>query len=177
MHMTGHIIAAVPALAILPALISAAVYASKSIKVKPAEPEPVQDAEWAPVPKKPRAGLFIGPDCGSCPCAWEDVSYESECSDCGCLFHKNGDMPERSLLCSLPDFVKRLWKRHCDRKRDEAMARDCEGMAEWFAEEEKKNGAMLEALKAAFPSLEGQLGQQSAERLRIEYEAALERRR
>src|SRR5574344_2764943 len=45
-------------------------------------------------------------DCENCPMGWEDMSYEGECNDCGCLFDHNFKVP--IWKCMLPEGIKKL---------------------------------------------------------------------
>ena len=52
--------------------------------------------------------LWYDNDCENCPCGWEDRSYEGECYDCGCYISKDGDFSAPTLVCMLPNWVKRI---------------------------------------------------------------------
>ena len=45
-------------------------------------------------------------DCENCPMGWEDMSYEGECNDCGCLFDHDFKVP--IWKCMLPEWIKKL---------------------------------------------------------------------
>ena len=47
-------------------------------------------------------------DCEKCPMGWDDRSYEGECEDCGCLVSKDGDFSAPTLVCMLPNWIKRI---------------------------------------------------------------------
>lgn len=52
--------------------------------------------------------LWHDNDCENCPCGWECRSYEGECEDCGCYISKDGDFSAPTLVCMLPNWVKRI---------------------------------------------------------------------
>lgn len=108
-------------------------------------------------------------DCAVCPCSWEDRSYEGECSDCGCVAYR--DLYGDRLLCQLPDWAKRMIRERHDRKRDAAMAREYDGMADYFMEQERKDTAMLQALHEMLPGTD--MDFLSAGQLRRKYEDTL----
>lgn len=112
-------------------------------------------------------GILSGPaDCARCPCGWEDTSYEGECNDCGCVACR--DMSGRSLVCRLPDPVKRLIRRAADARREKLRAREYDGIAEWFAESERKDEIMRRALSETFPELAMTHGDPGMLRMRYE---------
>ena len=45
-------------------------------------------------------------DCKYCPMGWEDMSYEGECNDCGCLFDYDFNVP--IWKCMLPRWLKNI---------------------------------------------------------------------
>ena len=52
------------------------------------------------------------PKCEDCPMGWEDISYEGECSDCGCLLSRESNSSPM-WKCMLPKSIKRgvdKWK-------------------------------------------------------------------
>lgn len=108
-------------------------------------------------------------DCAVCPCAWEDMSYEGECYDCGCVASKH--MTGKNLICRAPDWAKRLIRRRADARSGRAEARACEGMAEWFKESERKDEAMRRAIAETFPGFIP--GHDGAAMLRMRYEENL----
>lgn len=91
---------------------------------------------------------FEARDCSECPCAWEDRSYEGDC-DCGCV--ASGSMTGKSPVCFLPRCVKRLIRKLADARRDRALCEEYDGIAEWFAESERKDEAMRKAIMETFP--------------------------
>lgn len=84
--------------------------------------------------------------CEDCPLSWEERGYE-DC-DAGCLLYE--DLYEGSPGCYLPLFVKKLIKRHIERKRDHYEAKQWDGMVEWFQQEEKMQNAMRDAIHDYF---------------------------
>ena len=52
--------------------------------------------------------LWYDKDCEHCPCGWEYRSYEGEYEDCGCLVSKDGDFSAPTLVCMLPNWIKRI---------------------------------------------------------------------
>lgn len=57
-------------------------------------------------------------DCECCPLSWEDRGYEGECYDWGCYMAEPGkDYPKISMICVLPNWIKKLILRHIMRKR------------------------------------------------------------
>lgn len=58
-------------------------------------------------------------DCANCPLSWEDISYWDECNDCGCYMAKHGnDYPKSSLICMLPNWIKKLLLKHKVKSED-----------------------------------------------------------
>ena len=55
-------------------------------------------------------------DCENCPCGWENISYEGECDDCGCLFDKNGDFNVPVWKCMLPKWIKELFAKQKEKE-------------------------------------------------------------
>lgn len=53
-------------------------------------------------------------DCEHCPMGWEDIGYEGECEDCGCLFDYEFNVP--IWKCMLP---RRLKKNNFEEKIQE----------------------------------------------------------
>lgn len=48
------------------------------------------------------------PNCEACPMGWEDIGYEGECYDCGCMLSGDGhsfDVP--AWKCMLPKSIKK----------------------------------------------------------------------
>ena len=45
-------------------------------------------------------------DCEHCPMGWEDIGYEGECGDCGCLFNYEFNVP--IWKCMLPRWLKKI---------------------------------------------------------------------
>lgn len=52
--------------------------------------------------------LWYDRDCEYCPCGWEYRRYEGECEDCGCYISKDGDFTAPTLVCMLPNWLKRI---------------------------------------------------------------------
>lgn len=96
--------------------------------------------------------LLAPRDCSECPCAWENMSYEGECYDCGCVATRH--MTGRNLACRLPMRIKRLIRRRADAKRDRFLMAEGEDMMRWAVECERKDRAMAKALVRAFPKLD-----------------------
>lgn len=58
------------------------------------------------------------PDCESCVLSWEHRNYEGECIDCGCyLAETSEDCPRLSVICMLPNWVKRILLKWQNKKR------------------------------------------------------------
>lgn len=112
-------------------------------------------------------------DCAVCPCAWEDMSCEGECYDCGCVASKH--MTGKNLICRAPDWVKRLIRKRADARRDRAMAAEGEDMMRWFEEAERKDEAMRQAVMETFPGLIPGRAEPGA--LRARYEEILEEKK
>lgn len=97
-------------------------------------------------------GLLAPRDCSGCPCAWEDMSCEGECYDCGCVATRH--MTGRNIACRLPTRIKRLIRRRADAKRADLLMSEGEDMMRWAVECERKDRAMARALARAFPGLD-----------------------
>ena len=131
------------------------------------------DADWTPSTKH-RFNFrdFISrklPEvrCDQCPCSWEEWSFEGD-GDCGCVLHKNDDMPEYGFLCRLPNIVKRFLRRRIDNHMDKLRAHEYDGLAEWFEKEQAKDSAMLDILMTKFPHMSFDIA--IATEVRIDYE-------
>lgn len=83
-------------------------------------------------------------DCGKCCLSWEERSYEGDC-DCGCVLY--GDDGHVGIACFLPNLFLRRLRARKDRERDEALAREGEGMYQWTVENETKDALFLQALR------------------------------
>lgn len=82
-------------------------------------------------------------DCENCCLSWESRSMEGDC-DCGCVLY--GDLDQARTACFLPNLLLRpiRWKK--DDEYSEAISRDADRMAGWFATEQKKQDLFLRAL-------------------------------
>lgn len=148
-------------------------------KTEPDDENTWYDADWWPVDTRPNKfkaafrKLFYKvirePKCDGCPCAWEEWSYEGD-GDCGCVLHKNNDMPESGFLCHLPNPVKRFLRKRIDAHIDKLHAHDYDDIIEWFEKDQKKDSAMLELLRAKFPDVNFDISIAAA--LRADYEDA-----
>lgn len=83
-------------------------------------------------------------DCSECPLSWEDRSYEGDC-DCGCYVY--GDLYGNKTLCHFPDFIKHIIAKHKENKIAKIEAKQYDGMAEWYEEQQKREIAMRTAIK------------------------------
>ena len=54
-------------------------------------------------------------DCEHCPMGWEDIGYEGECEDCGCLFDYEFNVPE--LWKCVPSVKKNNFEAKIQEKR------------------------------------------------------------
>lgn len=125
-------------------------------------------------PKRTKPAKFrTAADCAVCPCAWEDMSHEGECYDCGCVASKH--MTGRNLICRAPDWLKRLIRKRADARRDRALSGQYEDIAEWFEESERKDEAMRRAIAETFPGFIP--GHDGAALLRMHYEENLKEER
>ena len=86
------------------------------------------------------------PECENCPFAWEDMSYEGECNDCGCMWY-DSKKKDYGVACYLPKWIKRKIAAYKKKKNDEAEARAYDDVGEWYEEEQRKDKAFREALK------------------------------
>lgn len=92
--------------------------------------------------KKKLKNRFVK-DCENCCLAWESRSMEGDC-DCGCVLY--GDLDQARTACFLPNMLLRPIRRKKDEEYSEAMSRDADRMAGWFASEQKKQDLFLRAL-------------------------------
>ena len=86
-------------------------------------------------------------DCEHCPCSWEERSYEGECEDCGCRLYKDYDCRHKG--CLLPDFILRAIAESKQAKIDEDIARQYDGIGEWYETAQKKDRLFHRALHEA----------------------------
>lgn len=82
-------------------------------------------------------------ECETCPLSWEDRGYDDV--DCGCWVYD--DLYGCEFVCYLPNFIKRLILKAKKWKRDKALDRQYDGMAEWFDEEQRKDLAFRQAVE------------------------------
>ena len=82
-------------------------------------------------------------DCEACPLSWEDRGYDD--IDCGCWVYEDpyGD----EIICRFPSFIKRLILKSKKKKRDKALERQCDGIAKYFEEEQRKDAAFRQAVE------------------------------
>lgn len=118
-------------------------------------------------PGKPRAAA----DCAACPLAWEDMSYEGECYDCGCVATKR--MDGRRLVCRLPLWAKRLIRRRSDARLAKLESRRYDGIGEWCKEQDRKDAALQKAFLETFPGIIP--GHDKISLLRMRYEHNLKK--
>lgn len=83
-------------------------------------------------------------DCENCPLSWAEVSYEGECDDCGCMVYD--DLYGDKLICQMPMKIKRWIYKYKTAKLEKEEAKRYDGIVEWYAEQERKENAMRQAL-------------------------------
>ena len=84
-------------------------------------------------------------DCETCPLSWEDMGYDGECYDCGCIVH--GDFYGDKLICRFPNFIKSIIWKIKDSIERRRMAHEDEGVVEWQEEQERKDAAFKQAIE------------------------------
>lgn len=83
-------------------------------------------------------------DCETCPLSWEDRGYEGECN-CGCVVY--GDLYGNKVICHMLDSIKYSLRKCLDRKRDKGLAREFDGIIEWYEKEQRKDAAFRQAVE------------------------------
>ena len=82
-------------------------------------------------------------DCETCPLSWEDRGYDD--IDCGCWVYE--DLYGDEIICRFPNFIKRMILKAKKKKRDKALERQYDGIAEYFEEEQRKDTAFRQAVE------------------------------
>ena len=82
-------------------------------------------------------------DCETCPLSWEDRGYDD--IDCGCWVYE--DLYGDEIICRFPNFIKRMILKAKKKKRDKALERQYDGIAEYFEEEQRKDAAFRQAVE------------------------------
>lgn len=92
-------------------------------------------------------------DCEYCPLSWEERGLED--TDVGCYWY--GDLYGSRFMCHMPNFIKRFIANIRIRKNEKELAKQYEGIGEWYAEEQRKTTAMRQALgEKLFENLYGE---------------------
>lgn len=85
-----------------------------------------------------------GCECEDCVLGWEDMDYEGDCNDCGCLYY--GGLYGNRFICRLPKCIKSLIYKVKMNKINKHEAKMYDGIAEWYSEREWKIDAMMQAI-------------------------------
>ena len=82
-------------------------------------------------------------DCEYCPLSWEERGLED--ADAGCYWY--GDLYDGSqFMCRMPNFIKRFIANIRIRKNEKEIAKQYDGITEWYAEEQRKDRAFRQAI-------------------------------
>ena len=81
-------------------------------------------------------------DCEHCPLSWEEWGCDDV--DAGCYWY--GDLDYGGIVCRLPYFIKNILISLKLKKMEGRF----DGIVEWYASEEKKNDALIQAIREEF---------------------------
>lgn len=81
-------------------------------------------------------------DCEYCPLSWEECGSDV---DAGCYWY--GDLYDGGkFMCLMPNFIKQFIANIIVRKNEKEIAKQYEGITEWYAEEQRKDRAFRQAI-------------------------------
>lgn len=83
-------------------------------------------------------------DCADCVLGWEELDYEGDCNDCGCMYYSNPC--GNGFVCGLPTCIKSVIHRIKKREKDKAEMKMFDDLVERHEEQERKTQAMLQAI-------------------------------